>query len=139
MKTAAHLIALYLEQKGVGTLGGTGSWGIYVGVEPAKPDACITLYDTGGLPPWEFGCDTAKRTTRPAFQIRIRGSNYPAMADKLQEIRELLHPLQDWASGTQIVHGAWMASGPISLGLDDNDRQRLTDNWEAEIQFSGNP
>jgi hypothetical protein len=61
----AAMVAEILDAEGIGTLGTD----LFDSHEPEKPDACITCYDSGGLPPDpKWGYD------RPRVHVRVRSA-----------------------------------------------------------------
>lgn len=80
-------IARFLESNDIGEYAGTGNWGIYAGVEPEKPDNCITVFDIGGKP-----LNDLVQYTGCFFRvhIRVRGNDNNAVMLKCTEIYNLL-------------------------------------------------
>ena len=72
------------QSDGIGTFGED----VFISSEPASPDICTTIYDTGGLP-----VDLATDLYYPTVQIRLRGrvGGYSAAYLKAQDIVQLLH------------------------------------------------
>ena len=68
--TVGYELVTYLISKGVGTVLGTD---IFVGSLPATPDACVCLYEAGGLASEHgFSVDGVDKET-PTVQILCRG------------------------------------------------------------------
>lgn len=137
MKSAAHIVALYLQQQGVGTLGGS----IFVNGEPATPDNTLTIYDTPSDRPRHIGGleNTGYRRQKWRVQVRVRHRNAQESHSWLQQSRVALHLLQGFSPDVggliQITHGAWMLSGGLSLGRDADNRSIVVDNWEIDIAW----
>lgn len=129
MKSIAEEIARYLATHGFGTLGGSAGWSINFGKEPAKPETCITIYDTGGGEP-----DTDELDIHdPTFQVRVRGKKYNVAATKMEQIRRDLIkavPAMDSYSVIAILCTTSIAS----IGPDDNGRDILTCNFKVIVQ-----
>lgn len=65
-------IAAKLAALGIGTVGST----IHIGMMPETPDACVAVYETGGIAP-DYGIGTAGiKYETPAVQIVCRGVAY---------------------------------------------------------------
>lgn len=131
MKTAAHLVALFLESEGIGTLGTD----IFINSEPATPDNTITVYDTGSDRPKLLGGqeNTGYREQDFNVQIRVRNKDTQAAVLLLQDMRVLLHKMQSFTDNGQVLKGAWLNSAGLPLGFDDNRRVRYTDNWRVKV------
>src|SRR5690625_255626 len=135
MKSAAHIAALYLQQQGVGTLGGS----IFINGEPATPDNTLTIYDTpsdrtrhiGGLE------NTGYRRQKWRVQVRVRHRNAQEAHTWLQQARVALHLLQrfspDVGGLVQTTHGAWLLSGGLYLGRDANNRSIAVVSWDVIV------
>src|SRR5699024_1742290 len=130
MKSPAHALALWLESKGVGTFGADTGWCISAAAEPVAPDTTVTLYDTPGREPLLYGKGDGKRYNQPAIQVRVRGADYPAAYSKAQQVRDLLNTIMNETIDGQLFVGAWLNSDIMSLGRDDNNRHRLTANYQ---------
>lgn len=122
MNSPAADVMQYLSDNTVGTIGGTSGWSLNTSKEPATPDNCVTLYDTGG-----FGADYDVNLYQPTIQIRIRGVGYQAVYEKANEIEALLIAPTSFTKNSRYV-GAWNPGGFESLGYDDNDRAILVMN-----------
>jgi hypothetical protein len=124
----AHDLALYLAEQGLGIFGANTSWSINVGIEPVAPDETITLYDTGGPAPYLVDEDLR----RPTVQVRIRSHSPPAAYAKMSDVvGALILPLARVLFESRYV-GVFMTSDILSIGHDENNRLRLTANFEAE-------
>ena len=127
MNSPGHDIAVHLAANGVGTFNpSSASSTIFVGTEPAKPDDCVTIYDTGGAEPDTVELDWF----RPTFQVRVRDGSYVDAYNKQVTIRELLILSEIQFSGGRFV-GVMMSSEIMSLGLDENKRYVLVANYRA--------
>lgn len=121
MTSPAYTIATHLSNEGYGELAN----GIYVALEPSKPDECITIYDTGGLDPDTDDQNLFNRT----IQIRIRSNDYLDTYSKLEDIRDLL--INGSIAG---INDVWMQGDILYIGRDDNDRHIFTTNFRLLIQ-----
>lgn len=137
MKSAAHIIALYLQSQGVGAIGDN----IFINGEPATPDNTLTIYDTLSDRPRYIGGleNTGYRRQKWRVQVRARHRNAQEAHEWLQQARVALHLLQrfspDEGGLIQITYGAWMLSGGLSLGRDADNRSLVVDNWEIDIAW----
>lgn len=126
MSSAAFDIAARLAGLGIGTVGANTGWTIAVGAEPAAPDNAITIYNTGGDEP-----DTCEQDIlRPAFQVRVRSTDYEAGHAKHVAIREALIR-SIFATASARFASVRQASGPLDLGTDDRNRYLTTANYTA--------
>ncbi len=99
----------------------------YVSEEPAEPNNCVTIYDTGGSDPILVGEFFA-----PTIQIRVRNLVYQdAYAKQLSMIEALCIPEEFEINGSRYV-GVWQQGDIISLGRDENNRYLLTCNFRIE-------
>lgn len=87
---AADVTREYLIAAGVGTdPTAGGSWPVYVGREPAAPDAAMTVYDTQGLDHGRLMV-TGEAVGPDGVQVRIRAATYPAGYAKAAAVRSAL-------------------------------------------------
>lgn len=135
MRSAADELARYLEEQGIGIFGGDADWSIHVDREPLSPESVVTLYDTGGPP--ELVLEPEIR--QPTIQVRVRGRTY-AEAYEMQEriSRILTQPGEQDAYEREIGGSRYLSivrtSDIMSIGRDDNDRVRLTANYQTMRQ-----
>ena len=127
MNSPGHDIALLIAAASIGTFGSESAWGVFVGREPAKPDSCITVYDTSGGEPDTDELDWF----RPTFQVRVRGVSYQDAYDKQIAIRDaLIYASPVDVTGGRFV-GIMMTSDVMSIGGEDSKRHILTANYRA--------
>jgi hypothetical protein len=125
-------VVAFLEY--TGGVGDTGGWSGFKGYLPPEPDRAVAVFETPGLEPEleKLGSDGVQ-FDRPGFQVRIRGEKhgYEAARDRMDLIFQLLHGSQiPTASGDPFylyVHA--VQSGPMPMGLDENDRPGMTWNF----------
>lgn len=124
MNSAAHDIVDHLTALLVVDAGS-----VFVGEEPAEPNDCVTIYDTGGGDPF---ADIELYDT--SIQIRVRDKKYTDAYAKQNQIREaLIIPTTFEINGTRYI-GVWNQGDIISLGKDQNNRAILTSNYRIERQ-----
>lgn len=124
MNSAAHDIALFIADSGIGI------WGtdLFANSEPATPDGTITVYDyPGGAP------DTDELDVRlPNFQVRIRDLSYPVAYAKHEAIfGALILPSNGIITATSRFSLIAMNSDIASLGRDGNQRYILVASYRA--------
>jgi hypothetical protein len=119
-------IADHLEDLGHGVFGAT----IFVGEEPASPNNCITVYDTGGgsnvVPDIEL--------YQPTIQVRVRNTSYAAGHLLQEQIRDSLVLPLDFEINESHYIGVWVQSDIMSLGRDQTNRNIFTANYRLERQ-----
>ena len=124
MNPPSQDISDILVGAGVGTFGTD----LFISKEPDSPDACVTIFDTGGFDPvanyvYDF----------PTVQIRIRGGKmeYQTAFAKAQDVKDTLHGLsgETWNS-TKYV-GIWAQGDIIFVGYDESNRPVLTVNFRV--------
>jgi hypothetical protein len=80
--TFIEQVATYLQAGGIGTLGTN----LFISNLPDSVDACVAVFDTGGMPP-----DIYLPTKEPTFQVFVRSTTYDLGKAKIDAIRALLH------------------------------------------------
>lgn len=121
-------IAKYLEANSVGEYGGTGDWSVFAGLEPEKPNNCITVFITGGKP-----LNTLNNYTGCFFNIhvRVRGTSDETTMLKCQEIYDLLK-FQIYINANGFVYQNILAETNILPGGRDKNNRLL-----KAMNFSG--
>jgi len=125
MSDPATDIAALIEELNLGTLGTD----LFVNEEPGKPDATITVFDSGGVSP-DLTFD-GENIYYPTVMVRVRGrtDKQAITYDLAESIRDALHGLyQTTVDGT--VYLLVQASGDIvRVGRDENNRPMFTVNF----------
>jgi hypothetical protein len=101
---------------------------LFIGREPATPDNCVTLFDTGGMAP-QLTMTKGEDYFYPAIQIRIRNRSYITGWLLAENIRESLHGRahETWNDTYySLVH---CSSGPALMDWDENGRARIVINF----------
>lgn len=107
---------------------GLGTYGtdLFVSKEPTKPDACVTIYDTSGMPPeaW-FELDY------PGIQVRIRGAvnGYIVAMAKAYSIKNALHGVYNTTQGGARYISIIATGEPECIGYDENERAIIVLNF----------
>jgi len=114
-----------LESSEHGSIG-TFATDLFVHEEPASPDACVTVKDTGGFDP-----DAGLDYRRPTVQVRIRGpkGDFLTAYTKALEVRDALHELHNETWNETRYIGIWQMGDIMDAGNDDNGRPILTVNF----------
>lgn len=120
--TPAEIIKDILVTASIGTF----ATDLFVSAEPDKPDALVTVYDTGGdtpNPKWLLNF--------PSVQVMVRGTEggYQTMFAKAQDVVNALlgYPSTDFAD--QRLVSVRQIGGISFLGYDEKRRPRLSTNW----------
>lgn len=89
---------------------------IFIGMEPAEPDACVTVYDTGGFPP-----EVNYVYLKPTVQVRIRGAKgaYQLAYTKAESIRDELHAKALTTKNSTNYIAIWAMSDILFIGFED--------------------
>lgn len=130
----AEGIALLLDAIGVASFEpDTASGTIYIEKLPQQPDQAIGLFLTGGpASSRKHGYDM------PVLNVQVRGNpNAPGAAVELAwGVYSALHALHSVTleDGTRIIDCAGVQSGPVSIGLDENERPRYSLNFQMEVR-----
>lgn len=117
-----------LDDTSAGAAIGTFATDLFVADEPATPDACVTVYSTGGYAPDPRG---ALGIEFPTVQVRTRGARggYTAASAKALAVQAALHG--DYGTTWNGARYLWIFAeqAPMYLGQDDNDRPIFTQNF----------
>lgn len=120
MLVRQYLIAATVLQDVSGT-----TWPSFYGTEPASPDQCVTLYDTGGL-----AANPDGPYSDPLIQVRVRSHSYADGYAKAEAVRDaLILPTGHVIDGE--IFKFWLTSDVAKIGSDDNNRELFTINFRA--------
>lgn len=123
-------VITYLQAHSVGTV----AVDLFAGRMPDQPDACLVVYERGGLDPlMVMGSDTIN-VERPGFQVCVRDSSYASGEAKAYQAFALLEGLTEvqLVPGTpggavyKLIHAT---QSPFHTGLDDNQRHLFSQNY----------
>jgi hypothetical protein len=117
MNSPALDIANFLEAENIETL-------CYVNEEPASPNDCVTVYDTGGSDPM-----VVDDVYSPTIQVRVRNLDSQLAYSKQYEIRDLLVAAKNQIINSTDYVSMWLQGDIISIGRDENNRYILTSNY----------
>lgn len=125
MNSPALDIATFLESESVETT-------IYVNEEPAAPNDCVTIYDTGGADPM-----VVDDVYSPTIQVRVRNLDSQAAYAKQYQIRDILVVAQNQIINLTDYIAMWQQGDIISIGRDENNRYILTSNYRLMRSKNG--
>lgn len=100
---------------------------LFVGKEPTKPNICVTIFDTAGLPPQLALKDQGLEY--PSVQIRVRNTDYENGWNLISTIKDYLHGRAQVYVGSVLYTVIYCSSGPALLDWDDNNRVRFIANF----------
>mgnify|MGYP003147214508 CR=1 FL=1 len=98
---------------------------LFVSREPTRPDAVVSIFDTGGFEP----ASSTERNDFPTIQVRVRSTTYTLAYSTMETIKGVLHKFKNTTINSTLYQGIWASSDIISLGYDENDRPTLTLNF----------
>ena len=92
---------------------------------PSEPDQVVSIHETGGEDPDQFSPASGVVT----FQVQVRGKTfeYDIARTKMQAVFDSLND----ATIAGHTYTFSMQSGPLSLGVDGNNRPELAINFRA--------
>lgn len=102
---------------------------LFLNFEPAKPNNCVTIFDTSGYPPW-LGLNGVGYEY-PSVQIRVRSIDQVTGWALINAIKNALHGTRGTWGGT-LYTVIYCASGPALLDWDDNNRCRFIINFNLQ-------
>jgi len=117
------------SESSLGLVCGVGG-NLFIGKEPAKPDNCVTIFDTYGRPD-KLTFDNAIYE-RPSVQIRVRNNNYRNGYNVINEIYLSLHGRAHETWNGAIYEVIYCSSGPFHFDWDDNGRARFIINLNLQ-------
>lgn len=128
-------LAAYLAARGHGVYSTTAPYGpddvgIALGVLPSAPDRCVVL----ALYPGPEASITGPYD-EPSVQIRVRGTTDESVSrEHAQAIYDDLHGLGvvDLPNGVRLFNCVGVQSGPVSIGVDGNNRHEHVVNVRTE-------
>ena len=123
----SEALALYLESKSLGIFGED----IFVGLRPAEPVECFTIYDTGGFIPKK---DT---TSDPTLEIITRDKSYHIGLEKLKEVNKYLKEKYNfWLLPDFIwVYYIEGQGEPKKIGRDENGYHLFSVNYHLWLKY----
>lgn len=133
MDLPAKSLAGLLEGAGVGTIGGTSGWGIFLGRLPTAPDTAMACKATGGASPWPH-----LALNFPSVQIIVRGApgSYEGAEAKAREVVKKLLGLPSQVVGNDFYGSVRQLGDVISLGFDEKNRPLFSCNFHLIVEPS---
>lgn len=123
----AEQITRVLERPAFAFAGGPNNWVLTISRMGGK-DNTITVYDQPGR-----GSEVGVAIDYPAIQLIARGSaaggSYAALYAKMVEARDILHAIPEHPAEYPELVSCVVRGGIAPLGNDDNDRPRLSLNF----------
>jgi len=122
-----------LSTGGIGTLGSTSDYGIFLGIMPSQPSKVVSIQETGGIEPYRRMTGTAGNVVaeRPRIQIFIRSDEYSTGREKANDAWKLIESLPEREiNGTRYLYAEAVQS-PFLIGRDDNARFLITFNVDV--------
>lgn len=104
---------------------------LFIGFEPANPDNCVTIYDTGGAG-LDLVYNRSEKYYRASFQVRVRNNSYIKGLELANTIMETLHGRGHEKWGDSIYELIQCTSGPAFIGKDEQGRMMFVINFEAQ-------
>jgi len=104
---------------------------LFVGKEPSNPDDCVTIYDTGGMPP-QLTFQQGENYYYPSIQIRVRSIDYLTGWNLVQNITTSLHGRSHETWNETLYTVIYCSSGPALLDWDGNNRVRFIVNFNMQ-------
>lgn len=101
---------------------------LFVGLEPALPNNCTTIYDTPGSKP--DSTFSKENIYNPSIQIKVRNNSYVAAGILINQIKDVLHNITNeiW-NGTNYIL-IQCNQEPFSLGPDVNGKHQWVCNFD---------
>lgn len=103
-------------------------WTIYKGFMPPDPDKAIGIFETGGFP-----AEAIPELNYPTFQLRVRSSStgYSTGRQKVTDAETALHGIVNITINGRYYPGFFAMSDAISLGVDNENRPIIAQNYKA--------
>jgi len=125
MNSPAYDIAVFLEPL-------ISEAVVFANEEPASPNDCVTVYDTGGSDPM-----VVDDVYSPTIQIRVRNLDSQAAYAKQYQIRDILVAAKNQIINSVDYVAMWQQGDIISIGRDENNRYILTSNYRLMRSKNG--
>lgn len=115
----------------VSSLGLTFGVDLFIGLEPAQPNDCVTIFDTPGGPP-QLTLTQGEDYFYPAIQIRVRNDDYAVGWDLIDDIKTALH-----GKGQETWNGTYYSvikctQEPFLLDWDNRGRARFVVTFDLQ-------
>ena len=97
---------------------------LFIGLEPDKPDNCVTIFDTPSMTP-QLTLEGTAQYEYPSVQIRVRNNNYVTGWALINDIKNALHGRAQETWNSTLYSVIYVSSGPAMLDWDENGRVRF--------------
>lgn len=108
---------------------------LFIGKEPANPDLCVTLYDTGGRGP-VTPFDRTEKYYYQTFQVRVRSKGYLEGMTLALDVMDSLHGRGHEEWNDAVYELIVCESAPCLIGRDDSGRALITANYSVQRRES---
>lgn len=120
MSILATELADYLATHSVGTVGTD----IFIGRQPATPNSCVTVIETGGQAPSGY-----TPLSRPTVQVIVRDPSYETGRAKADAVFAALHQLANRDLGSHFIYFVLSIADIGYLERDENERHEWSMNF----------
>jgi len=105
---------------------------LFIGLEPSKPDNCVTIFDTDSLSPQLTLGGDGDDYYRPSIQIRVRNTDYTVGWALAHDIVAALHGRAGETWNATLYTLIQCSSGPAFLEWDDNRNVKFVVNFNIQ-------
>lgn len=103
---------------------------LHVGMEPAQPPNCVTIFDVEGYSP-DLNLNT-QGYERPSIQIRVRNKKYLTAMSLAQDIKDALHGRSHETWNGALYTVIYAVGNPALLDYDDKGNARVIVNFNLQ-------
>lgn len=125
-------IANYLDAQVGGLTLGTN---LFVGRMPDDPDACVAVYEYGGVAPTNTMGGGAPVLQNPSIQVRVRATSYAAAEATANLCFAALEAIIDETINTTRYNRVTAIQSPFPLERDPDDRIVFVQNFDVKRVF----
>lgn len=119
------------EDDSVFSFASDSDWCINLGDEPEKPDNCVTLYSVPSRPPGLYNNPALALTEYPGFQVRVRGTGWVDVYNKIKLIESYISHIGSFTTGTMKYLDIIPLSSENQLPKDENNRYIFVQDFYA--------
>jgi len=105
---------------------------LFVGKEPARPQNCVTIRDTYGMPPQLTMEGQGMGYEYPSVQILVRNQDYRTAETLIHDIMLSLHGRANETWNDTLYTVIYCANGPALLTWDDNELAKFVVNFNLQ-------
>jgi hypothetical protein len=118
-------LASYLQTQGVGTVGTD----IFKSRQPKTPNACVTLYDTGGAEQ-----DKDLPIEDATMQVLVRSTTFALGRAKVDAIQSALHRVTNTTIGNNYYYFILAISRGGHIGINETGLDEFSINFRIKIR-----